>query len=253
MHRLYIFDIDGTLTPSRGRMTSEFAKFFDRWTNDNNYYLVTGSDLKKVKEQIPILYLERAQGIFTCCGNEFYKNKIWKTSHSEEIHTSQVYNNKFVPPKGLTEFLMNKVNDSMCPIRVGNHIEDRGAMINFSVVGRDCTQEQREEYYEWDNKNNERKKIVDELKLKWPSIEASVGGQISIDIHEPGMDKSQILSHIKDSYINLIDEYIFIGDRIEKGGNDYPLAKLLETKINGFSHNTKGPENTREILESLND
>ena len=29
MDKIYIFDIDGTLTPSRLRMTEEFAKFFD--------------------------------------------------------------------------------------------------------------------------------------------------------------------------------------------------------------------------------
>ena len=59
-------------------MTPEFAKFFEKWTEESNYYLVTGSDLEKVEEQIPLLYLQRAQGIFTCCGNIFYKNKLWK-------------------------------------------------------------------------------------------------------------------------------------------------------------------------------
>ena len=253
MHNLYIFDIDGTLTPSRQIMTSQFTKFFKKWSNDNNYYLVTGSDLEKVKEQIPVECLEKAQGIFTCCGNEFYKNKLWKTQGKEEIHTNKVYDNKFIPPLGLKDFLMDKVNNSICPIRIGNHIEDRGAMINFSVVGRDCNQEQREEYFEWDNKNNERQKIVDELSMKWPSIESSIGGQISIDIHEPGMDKSQILYHIKEHFLELVDSYIFVGDRTEEGGNDYPLAKLLKTKPNGQVFNTEGPENTQKILESLND
>ena len=253
MRKLYIFDIDGTLTPSRQFMTPEFAKFFDKWTDKNNYYLVTGSDMEKVKEQIPILYLERAQGIFTCCGNEFYKNKLWKNEHTEEIHTYKVYENKFSAPQGLTDFLMDKVNNSEFSIKTTNHIEDRGAMINFSVVGRDCTLEERQKYFEWDNKNKERKNIVDDILKSWPTLEASIGGQISIDIHDPGMDKSQIFSHIKRNYSELIERYIFIGDRTMEGGNDYPLAKLINKHVIGEVFQTEGPEHTKKILEELND
>ena len=253
MRKLYIFDIDGTLTPSRQFMTPEFAKFFDKWTDKNNYYLVTGSDMEKVKEQIPILYLERAQGIFTCCGNEFYKNKLWKNEHTEEIHTYKVYENKFSVPQGLTDFLMDKVNNSEFSIKTTNHIEDRGAMINFSVVGRDCTLEERQKYFEWDNKNKERKNIVDDILKSWPTLEASIGGQISIDIHDPGMDKSQIFSHIKRNYSELIERYIFIGDRTMEGGNDYPLAKLINKHVIGEVFQTEGPEHTKKILEELND
>ena len=253
MHNLYIFDIDGTLTPSRKKMTPQFAKFFEKWTDDNNYYLVTGSDIEKVKEQIPLLYLERAQGIFTCCGNIFYSNRLWKSEHSQETHTNKVYEHKFVLPQELISFLKDKVRESTYSIKTSNHIEDRGSMVNFSIVGRDCTQKQRDEYFEWDNKNNERKKIVDELKTKWPSIEASIGGQISIDIHEPGMDKSQILYHIKKDFTGLIDSIIFIGDRIEMGGNDYPLANLLNDNMIGNPIQTEGPEHTQQILEEFND
>ena len=49
------------------------------------------------------------------------------------------------------------------------------------------------------------------------------------------------------------DEYIFIGDRIESGGNDYPLAKLMEETHNCSYYQTEGPEQTQKILESLID
>ena len=46
-------------------------------------------------------------------------------------------------------------------------------------------------------------------------------------------------------------EYIFIGDRMEKGGNDYPLAQLLTLKDKpyGYTYETEGPEHTQRILE----
>ena len=60
--------------------------------------------------------------------------------------------------------------------RYGNHIEDRESMVNFSVVGRNCTQEQREEYYEWDKVNEERKHIVNLLKSKYNNLDLAISG-----------------------------------------------------------------------------
>ena len=60
MDRIFIFDIDGTLTPSRLQMTEKFSKYFDKWSKRNKYYLVTGSDFDKTKEQLPIAYIDRA-------------------------------------------------------------------------------------------------------------------------------------------------------------------------------------------------
>jgi len=241
MDRIFIFDIDGTLTPSRLRMTEEFAKFFDKWSEKNKYYLVTGSDLDKTKEQLPIAYVDRAEAIFTCCGNQMWRD--------DEL----IYNNKFTPPKDLIEYLERKVLKSEYPNRCGNHIEDRGSMVNFSVVGRDCTQEQREDYFEWDKAMGERNIICMEIKGTYPGVDAVVGGQISIDIYPKGMDKSQVLNVIEQERLVPPSEYIFIGDGIENGGNDYPLAELMDnTEICDWYH-TKGWEHTKEILENLID
>ena len=241
MDRIFIFDIDGTLTPSRLRMTEEFAKFFDKWSSKNKYYLVTGSDLDKTKEQLPIAYIDRAEAIFTCCGNQMWRD--------DEL----IYNNKFNPPKDLIESLERKVLKSQYPNRYGNHIEDRGSMVNFSVVGRDCTQEQREDYFEWDKRMGERNIMCMEIKGTYPGIDAVVGGQISIDIYPKGMDKSQVLNVIEQERLVPPNEYIFIGDGIENYGNDYPLAELMDNTEICDWYQTKGWKHTKEILENLID
>jgi phosphomannomutase len=241
MDKIYIFDIDGTLTPSRRRMTEEFAKFFDKWSEKNKYYLVTGSDLDKTKEQLPIAYIDRAEAIFTCCGNQMWRD--------DEL----IYNNKFTPPESLIEHLEEKIKYSKYYHRAGNHIEDRGSMLNFSVVGRNCTQEQREDYFKWDKQTNERKNISNDIKSTWTKLDPVIGGQISIDIYPKGSDKSQVLNIIEQERLVPPSEYIFIGDGIENGGNDYPLAELMDnTEICDWYH-TKGWEHTKEILESLID
>jgi len=254
MRKLFIFDIDGTLTPSRQKMSLEFQQFFRDWSDKNDYFLVTGSDIEKTKEQIPEFVIKKAEGIFTCCGNVFYKNKILNIGSTQEIHTSKVYEHTFTLPKHIEQFLYIMLDNSKYPHRYGNHVENRGSMVNFSIVGRDCNLEQRKHFFEWDEKNKERQKIADIIKTKSPVLDASLGGQISIDIHEKDMDKSQILYHIKNNYTELVDNYVFIGDKVKEGGNDYPLAYLLqENTNNGIVYETKNPENTMKILKELND
>ena len=68
----FLFDVDGTLTDARQPMESEFVDFFESWMNGKNVYLVSGSDLPKIKEQVPNNILEKCQGIFTCMGNRFW-------------------------------------------------------------------------------------------------------------------------------------------------------------------------------------
>ena len=241
MDKIFMFDIDGTLTPSRLRMTEKFAKYFDKWSNENKYYLVTGSDLDKTKEQLPIAYIDKAEAIFTCCGNQMWRDN------------ELIYNNKFELTSKLKNALDIVLMSSQYPHRYGNHIEDRGSMVNFSIVGRNCTQEQREDFYKWDNEKGERKKISTFLKQKFKDLDAVLGGQISIDIYPKGMDKSQIFNVIEQERLVQPDEYIFIGDRTERGGNDYPLAVLMDNTENCDFYQTDGWKETQQILESLND
>ena len=249
MSKIFIFDVDGTLTPSRLPMTKEFQKFFKQWVKKNKFYLVTGSDLPKLQEQICYFDIE-AERIFTCCGNQ-----MWKPDpHIVNISAELIYENKFEMSTKLKNTLEVILMGSSYRYRYGNHIEDRGSMVNFSIVGRDCTQEQREEYFEWDHKYKERLKIANIIKSKAKGIDATIGGQISIDIYPKGHDKSQIFKHIEEiENIYCPDEYIFIGDRTMEGGNDYPLAKLMDKTENCRFFQTDGWRRTKLKLQYLED
>ena len=246
MNKVFIFDVDGTLTPSRRKMTKEFQKFFKEWVKKNKFYLVTGSDLPKLQEQMDYLDIE-AEGIFTCCGNQMWRD--------DEL----IYDNKFELTSKLKNALEVILMSSQYPHRYGNHIEDRGSMLNFSVVGRNCNLEQRQHYFEWDTEKGERKKLSLFIKHKFPELDAVIGGQISIDIAPKGNDKSQVIDIIKQDYIPHVDEYIFIGDRTMEGGNDYPLAKVMKEMDNcevyqaGEPSAEDGYKSTQKILEKLID
>ena len=112
-------------------------------------------------------------------------------------------------------------------------------------------------------KEKKEKKISTFIKHKFPDLDAVIGGQISIDIAPKGNDKSQVIGVVKKQPLRVIpryeDNFIFIGDRTMKGGNDYPLAKAMKELGNcrvfqaGEPSAEDGYIRTREILEELND
>ena len=248
MNKVYIFDVDGTLTPSRRPMTNDFEMFFSRWAKENSFYLVSGSDLNKIQEQVPEYILELAEGIFTCGGNKFYTEgptqqwpRDWRL----------IYENKFKPSDALLKYLEDTLDDSDYPVKAGQHIEDRGSMLNFSMVGRKCSLQERKDYFEYDKLTGERQEIAKYIRQNWQDLDAVIGGEISIDIYPKGNDKSQVLEHIEKNHPT--GEIIFIGDRIEGGGNDYPLAALMDNIVNCDWYHTSGWKETKQILEKLSD
>ena len=95
-------------------------------------------------------------------------------------------------------------------------------MVNFSIVGRNANQEQRKIYVKWDEDHNERDFIAHNFNLKFPELEAKVGGETGIDISPKGCDKSQIVKDFDSE-----DVLWFFGDAMHEGGNDLPLAKVV--------------------------
>ena len=80
---------------------------------------------------------------------------------------------------------------------------------------------------------------------EFPDIEASIGGQISIDIYEKGKNKAQVLNEIN-------DEIYFFGDKMDKGGNDYPIAaRLKEENRKHTLFKVSNPNETWNILKTL--
>ncbi len=69
MNKVFIFDVDGTLTPSRIKMVDDFKEFFIKWSRNNSYWLVSGSDIEKMDEQVPEDIMMDAEGLF-CCGGK---------------------------------------------------------------------------------------------------------------------------------------------------------------------------------------
>ncbi len=232
--RKYIFDIDGTLTPSRLPMDKGFEKFFTNWISNKNVYLVTGSDKAKTVEQIGTRVWSNVTKVYQSCGNQVWKNG------------KLISENDFSLTKEMENELIIFLKNTTWKEKFGNHVEQRVGLVNFSIIGRNCPQNKRTEYYNWDNIQKERLNICNRLMQLFPEIEASVGGEISIDIHKRGGNKSQILNEID-------GEIYFFGDKMEKGGNDYPIAeRLIKENRPHKLFKVKNPHETWERLKKIN-
>ena len=243
MSTAYLFDVDGTLTPSRQSMDPKFRIWFCEFMSENAVYLVTGSDYEKTVEQLGVTITENVKAVYNCSGND-----VWVGG--KNIHT-----NNWRLPEDAHAFLSQCLTESEFTLRTGNHFEHRPGMVNFSIVGRNANQQERNAYIHYDTANNERNQIVEAFNTRFgDSIVATAGGETGLDIYPVGKDKAQVLNDL--SYY---DSIVFFGDRCDPQGNDYTLARAVSELSQGKNslaygrgkfYNVEGWEDTWKILQN---
>ncbi len=242
MPKIYMFDVDGTLTPARLPMNEGFRNFFLEWSEGKQIYLVSGSDLKKIKEQLPPEVMSKCRGVYSSMGNSYHEG--------EQVVYSVVYS----PSDELLDDLLALVDNSEYPVKTGQHLEIRDGMVNFSIVGRNADMQQRAAYNEYDRKYRDREGIVDTLSYCHPELDFAIGGKISIDIYPRGYDKSQAVRHLRGEH-GSEPEIVFFGDRTDPPGNDYGIVHALDQSTDPSRwHSVNEWEDTMSILrESYSD
>jgi phosphomannomutase len=238
---IHLFDVDGTLTEARQKINADFEHFFKGFCNSNLVYLVTGSDIEKIYEQLGTEIVDKkVLGVFANMGNVFHsQGKV-------------IYRNHFVVQECVIQELEKVVNDYNL-LKTGNHIEYRAGMINFSLIGRNATQEQRTEYANDPEAQRIRSNVCEYLKNLFDGqnlgIEICLGGQISMDIQPKGRDKRQAVSWLRERLPT--NKITFYGDRTEKGGNDHTVANEV-LNCGGIVHQVSGWQHTEQLLKKLN-
>ena len=236
---IYIFDVDGTITPSSARMDEVFSEFFLDWIveGDREVYLASGSDLKKIKKQIPEDVLASMTGIFSCLGNQLWQND------------KLIYQTSFIPSKNFFKDLeLYLDHGARYKTRTGNHVESRVGMVNFSVIGRNATPKQRKLYKQWDETHREREDFLSYITSRYPAVDASIGGEISVDLYPKGNDKSQVLKYL--SNMEAFSSFVFVGDSTQEGGNDYAIVKAIEENQGSMWFKVDGWQETRDLINS---
>lgn len=203
--------------------------------------VVGGSDLTKQKEQL-------GEDVLDWIDYSFSENGLIAYYQQQLIHSNSIAN--FIDNYNLKLFInfcLHYIADLDIPIKRGTFIEFRTGMINISPIGRNCTQEERNEFECYDKQYNIRKNMVNILKSKFGHyLSFSIGGQISIDAYPIGWNKTYCLQHLQN-----IKTVYFFGDKTEEGGNDYELFCL--NKYNDIiikSFNVTDPDHTITLIKN---
>jgi HAD superfamily hydrolase (TIGR01484 family) len=240
---LIIFDLDGTLTPSKSPMDQEMGELLIQLLAQKKVAVISGGGLPQF--QIQFLHAFPAESdnftnllIMPTSGGRLY---VWKGSWVEQYaeHLSPAEKEKIMTTLNVT---LPAAGYQKPEKTYGPLIEDRGSQITFSALGQTAPLELKQV---WDPSREKLHKIADAVKARLPEFEVSIGGTTSIDITHRGINKSFAIRRLEEYLKIPLDHMLFVGDAIFPGGNDFPA------KATGIDCiRVSGPEETKEIIRS---
>ncbi|RKP05121.1 eukaryotic phosphomannomutase [Thamnocephalis sphaerospora] len=237
---LVLFDVDGTLTPSRKTVTPDILEMLAKLRERVVIGFVGGSDFPKQQEQLGEDVVDRFDYCFSENGLTAFRSGTKLSSQSfigflgEERYTR------------LVNFALRYIANLEIPVKRGTFIEFRNGMVNICPIGRNCSYAERDAFEVYDKEHNIRKKFVAELQHEFADygLTFAIGGQISFDVFPTGWDKTYCLRHVREQNFK---EIHFFGDRTLKGGNDYEIY----THPDVIGHSVESPADTLRMVREL--
>eukprot|EP00485_Elphidium_margaritaceum_P005685 CAMPEP_0202687058 /NCGR_PEP_ID=MMETSP1385-20130828/2758_1 /ASSEMBLY_ACC=CAM_ASM_000861 /TAXON_ID=933848 /ORGANISM="Elphidium margaritaceum" /LENGTH=264 /DNA_ID=CAMNT_0049341771 /DNA_START=93 /DNA_END=887 /DNA_ORIENTATION=+ len=243
---LLLFDVDGTLTVPRLVIKPSMWELLKSAKPQVYLGLVGGSDFPKQQEQLGGAEAGDVRNFFDFVFSEnglcAWENGKALNSHNLKKELSEDEIAQFV------DFCMVYIAGLKLPKKRGTFVEFRSGMINVSPIGRNCSQEERIEYFEFDQKHKVREKMIEAFKQQLPELakklKCSIGGQISYDVFPHGWDKTYCLRFVEEKQFK---EIHFFGDKTFEGGNDFEIFHDKRT----IGHTVKSPEETEELIKGI--
>ncbi|MCL1840849.1 MAG: HAD-IIB family hydrolase [Propionibacteriaceae bacterium] len=125
----------------------------------------------------------------------------------------------------------------------GERIEDRGSQITFSALGQQALPDDKRA---WDPTGVKRLTLRAAVAADVPELSVRAGGSTSLDITEMGVDKAFGLQRLSEFTEIPLEDMLFLGDRLDEGGNDYPVV-LLGVPVLAVT----GPDDTLAQIDAL--
>lgn len=233
MKKLIAFDLDGTLAPSKSPLPDRMGSLIGELLKHYEVCVISGGKFGQFETQL-LGGLEASPAelqqlhIMPTCGTRYYLYDVtqqsWKMQYAEDI------------PEGDKQKIVDALNKGFDDLNFrekktyGETIEDRGSQITFSVLGQDIVTELGEKGVElkeaWDPDNKKKLALRDYIAPLIPDYEVRVGGVTSIDVTKLGIDKAYGINKLLSMLKLSVDEVLFVGDRLQEGGNDYPVKAM---------------------------
>jgi phosphomannomutase len=251
--KLIVFDIDGTLTPSKAPADKEMIGLLLNLLGKKSVAIIGGGKYALFREQLVVQLPKRDERLkrlylFPTNSTAFYRfNGEWDKVYSHELSASE----KEKIEKAFHE-TFSEVGYQHPEKTYGTVIEDRGTQITFSALGQEVVAMTGEVEgvrlkEEWNKKyDGLRQKMRVILQKRLPEFEVRAGGLTSIDITRKGIDKAYGVRQIAKHLGVKVKDMLFVGDAIFPGGNDYAA---LRTGIDYVK--VKNPADTKELIKTI--
>jgi HAD superfamily hydrolase (TIGR01484 family) len=258
--KLIVFDLDGTLAPTKAQMDQEMAELVKKLLEVKKVAIIGGGKLQLFKHQflsqlkIPN-ELYHNLSLFPTTGTTYLKYQNgphtfgrgkWKRVYAHDLSKEQVKKIRQAFAK-----VFKEINYVPAKKIYGKSIENRGSQVTWSALGQDVVKVLGKKGIElknkWRDENTPLKlKIAMHLRKYLPDLEVHAAGHTSIDITKKGIDKGYGLRQMEKYLKVKIKDMLFVGDAIFPGGNDYAVVKT------GVDYKkVKDPEETKKIIRQL--
>lgn len=230
MKQVIAFDLDGTLAESKSPVTDRMADLLGKLLEKFQVCVISGGKFEQFEKQLlanlPIeaSKLEKLHLMPTCGTRYFVYNastSSWQRLYAEDFTEAEKEKIIAALNKGFDDlgYREKKV--------WGECVEDRGSQVTFSVLGQDIVDVLGKEGVrlkeEWDPDNKKKLELRDYIAKLIPEFEVRVGGVTSIDVTKLGIDKAYGMKKLTEALSIQKEDIFFIGDRLQEGGNDYPV------------------------------
>jgi HAD superfamily hydrolase (TIGR01484 family) len=242
MKKLIVFDLDGTLAPSKSSLAPQTAGLLRDLLGIVKVAVISGGAWTQFET---LLLTDLPQGsplanlsLLPTCGTKFFQdNGKWEELYSEDLTTEQKKKiiNSLDKAAGEAGYHASKV--------WGNVAEDRGSQVTYAALGQQAPLAEKEKC---DADFAKRKKIAAILETLIPEFSIRIGGATSIDVTKPGIDKVYGIGKLRDTLHLSYKEMIYIGDALFPGSNDYPAEEAGAVSIP-----VKGPDDTNLLINTI--
>jgi phosphomannomutase len=218
---LIAFDLDDTLAPSKSSLPEPMAQLLAQLLQLVEVGVISGGQFGQFESQLidglpasAAPYFERLH-LLPTCGTQYYRyDHGWKQQYAENL-TEQQKTSALAALESRARGLGLWEAKTWGPI-----LEDRGSQITFSALGQAAPVDAKRA---WDPTGAKKELLRAAVAPLLPDLEVRSGGSTSIDITRRGIDKAYGLRKLADLTGIPIERMLFVGDRLDEGGNDYPV------------------------------
>ncbi|GAA4573063.1 HAD-IIB family hydrolase [Micromonospora coerulea] len=222
--RVVAFDLDDTLAVSKSQIDRRMAELLGHLLTEVDVLIISGGRFEQFTSQV-LAHLdltEEQRGrlhLMPTCGTRYYR---WRDGDWQQVYAEDLSD---VDKARVIEVLTESAQAlGLWETRTwGDVIEDRGSQITFSALGQSAPPAEK---YGWDPDGDKKRRLRDAVAAKLPDLEVRGGGSTSIDVTRKGVDKAYGMRKLLEFLDLKTDNVLFVGDRLDEGGNDYPVKAM---------------------------